>query len=110
MQLPEEQQQRLRSIGWRPIAIPASDEADAFGTPRMARVIAQHRNGYRVHDGITEFAAQPAPRFLRRAADPQLRPAVGDFVLIGDERPPVIQQILTRRTVLVRAAAGERYQ
>jgi ribosome biogenesis GTPase / thiamine phosphate phosphatase len=110
MQLPEDQQERLRSIGWRPVPAGPRSEVDAFGTPRMARVIAQHRNGYRVHDGLTEFAAQPAPRFLRRAADPQLRPAVGDFVLIGDERPPVIQQILQRRTILIRAAAGERYQ
>jgi ribosome biogenesis GTPase len=77
---------------------------------RIARVIAQHRNGYRVHDGATELVARPAPRFLRRSADPSERPAVGDFALIDRADPVVIHEILPRRTVLARAAAGERYQ
>ncbi|HEX6834369.1 MAG TPA: ribosome small subunit-dependent GTPase A [Rudaea sp.] len=97
---------RLRAIGWRPIAY----DIEPAATPRLARVIAQHRNGYRVHDGEEEFAVQPAPKFLKRGLDPELRPAVGDFVLLGAETPPLIQQILPRRTLLSRAAAGERYQ
>ena len=63
MQLNQEQQRRLGAIGWRdaPAAVAQADDASC-----VVRVIAQHRNGYRVHDGAGEFPAQPAPRFLRR--------------------------------------------
>jgi ribosome biogenesis GTPase len=95
---------RLNAIGWRGAA------ADVPAGKRLARVIAQHRNGYRVHDGSTEFAAQPAPRFLRRDVDPAQRPAVGDFVVLAAAAPPTIEEILPRRSLLERAAAGERHR
>lgn len=95
---------RLNAIGWR------DDAADVPAGKRLARVIAQHRNGYRVHDGSTEFAAQPAPRFLRRDVDPAQRPAVGDFVVLAAAMPPTIEEILPRRSLLERAAAGERHR
>lgn len=95
---------RLKAIGWR------GDAADVPAGKRLARVIAQHRNGYRVHDGSTEFAAQPAPRFLRRDVDPAERPAVGDFVVLAAATPPTIEEILPRRSLLERAAAGERHR
>jgi ribosome biogenesis GTPase len=107
MQLSEQQQRRLATIGWR------AAQADLTTAPddaRLVRVIAQHRNGYRVHDGAEEYPAQPAPRFLRRGLDPQLRPAVGDFVLADAALPLLIRDILPRRSALSRAAAGERYQ
>lgn len=96
---------RLQAIGWRAGSTPVGAPAGQ----RLARVIAQHRNGYRVHDGESEFGAQPAPRFLRRKADPAARPAVGDFVLVTAASPPSIEQVLPRRTLLSRAAAGERH-
>jgi ribosome biogenesis GTPase len=95
---------RLNAIGWR------GDASDVPAGKRVARVIAQHRNGYRVHDGSTEFAAQPAPRFLRRDVDPAERPAVGDFVVLTRAAPPTIDEILPRRSLLERAAAGERHR
>ena len=63
-----------------------------------------------MHDGAEEFPAQPAPRFLRRGSEASLRPAVGDFVLLNAAPPALIQEVLPRRTMLSRAAAGERYQ
>jgi ribosome biogenesis GTPase len=95
---------RLRRIGWR------YDESLIAALPegRLARVVAQHRNGYRLHDGETEFTAQPAPHFLRRRDAVELRPAVGDFVRLGSTPPWRIEQVLPRRTLLSRAAAGER--
>lgn len=97
----------LDAIGWRAdTPLPASAQPDW----RVARVIAQHRNGYRMHDGAIEFVARPAPRFLRRGADPAERPAVGDFALVDRADPAVIHEVLARRSVLARAAAGERYQ
>jgi ribosome biogenesis GTPase len=95
---------RLATIGWR------GDASDVPAGKRLARVIAQHRNGYRVHDGSTEFSAQPAPRFLRRDVDPAQRPAVGDFVALAAAAPPTIEEILPRRSLLERAAAGERHR
>ena len=90
-------------IGWRgPPPKP--------GEGRMlARVTAQHRAGYELHDGAREFNAQPAPHFLKRNLDPEQRPAVGDFVIVATGVPPHILEILPRRGVLTRAAAGERY-
>ena len=101
----------LGAIGWRadtPLPVDMSSDW------RPARVVAQHRSGYVLNDGVAhagrdDFTAQPAPRFLRRGADPFLRPAVGDFVLIDQATPAVIHAVLPRRTTLSRAAAGERY-
>jgi ribosome biogenesis GTPase len=96
----------LTHIGWRG-ELPVNDDGT---TPTVARVIAQHRAGYELHDGLKAFNAQPAPRFLKPDLDPTERPAVGDFVQITLGKTPVIDDVLPRRTVLARAAAGERHQ
>ena len=97
----------LSLIGWRG-TLPALP-ADPPGL-RVARVIAQHRAGYELHDGDHAFNAQPAPRFIKPGIDPSERPAVGDFVLVTSAKPPSIERILPRRSELARAAAGERHQ
>ncbi len=98
-------EQRLSRIGWRAQALPAAaDPAD------IARVVAQHRAGYQLHDGVDVFNAQPAARFLRRDVDPVDRPAVGDFVLVARGKPPTIEQVLPRRSELKRGAAGESHR
>jgi len=97
----------LTRIGWRG-NLPADSKGHAGTT--IARVIAQHRAGYELHDGLHAFNAQPAPRFLKPGIDPGMRPAVGDFVRITSARPPLIEQVLPRRSELARAAAGERHQ
>ncbi|MFC5743125.1 ribosome small subunit-dependent GTPase A [Dyella tabacisoli] len=95
--------ERLRRIGWRGDSLPT----DGL---RLARVVAQHRAGYELHDGEALFGAQPAGHFLKRSLDPTERPAVGDFVEVEAGTPPHIVKVLPRRTVLSRAAAGERYE
>ncbi|EIM03743.1 ribosome small subunit-dependent GTPase A [Rhodanobacter denitrificans] len=95
--------ERLRRIGWRGDALPGAGL-------RLARVVAQHRAGYELHDGETLFSAQPDGHFLKRGLDPAARPVVGDFVELAPGRPPHIVKVLARRTVLSRAAAGERYE
>ncbi|MBQ4855503.1 ribosome small subunit-dependent GTPase A [Rhodanobacter sp. B2A1Ga4] len=95
--------ERLRRIGWRGDALPGAGL-------RLARVVAQHRAGYELHDGETLFGAQPDGRFLKRGLDPAARPVVGDFVEVATGHPPHIVNVLPRRTVLSRAAAGERYE
>ncbi|HET8941882.1 MAG TPA: ribosome small subunit-dependent GTPase A, partial [Rudaea sp.] len=105
MSLSAHQRQRLQTVGWHE----DTQTGELAPGKIVARVTAQHRNGYRVHDGDTEFNAQPAPRFLRRKADPAERPAVGDFVVIAPGNPALIENVLCRRTILRRAAAGERH-
>ncbi|WP_108470594.1 ribosome small subunit-dependent GTPase A [Rhodanobacter thiooxydans] len=95
--------ERLRRIGWRGDALPGAGL-------RLARVVAQHRAGYELHDGASLFGAQPDGRFLKRGIDPTARPVVGDFVEVEAGKPPHIVNVLPRRTVLSRAAAGERYE
>jgi ribosome biogenesis GTPase len=93
----------LHRIGWHGElpSLPASCS--------LARVSAQHRAGYEVHDGERVFNAQPAPKFLKRGLAPEARPAVGDFVVIEAGSPPHITEVLPRRARLARAAAGERH-
>lgn len=107
MQLTADDEQRLGRIGWRDTACLPED---APARSRVARVVAQHRAGYELHDGEATFNAQPAARFLKRGIDPTERPAVGDFVLFVAATPPVIERILPRRTELKRGAAGENHQ
>jgi ribosome biogenesis GTPase / thiamine phosphate phosphatase len=95
--------EQLRHIGWRGDALPGDGR-------RLARVVAQHRAGYELHDGSQTFGAQPAGHFLKRSLDPAERPAVGDFVEVEPGKPPHILTVQPRRTVLSRAAAGERYE
>jgi ribosome biogenesis GTPase len=103
MQISADLARRLARIGWRERALPA----DAPASLSIARVVAQHRAGYQLHDGDTLFNAQPAARFLKRDLEPTARPAVGDFVLHTHAKPPVIEAILPRHTELQRGAAGE---
>lgn len=98
--------EHLARIGWQGEVV---GEADA-ATTTVARVIAQHRAGYELHDGTHAFNAQPAPRFLKPDIDPTERPAVGDFVRVTPGKPPQIERVLPRRSELARAAAGERHQ
>ncbi|MGP1664902.1 MAG: ribosome small subunit-dependent GTPase A [Rhodanobacter sp.] len=95
--------ERLRRIGWRGDSLPAAGL-------RLARVVVQHRAGYELHDGESLFGAQPDGHFLKRGIDPAERPVVGDFVEITDSHPPLIVSVAPRRTMLSRAAAGERYE
>ena len=103
MQIPADLERRLARIGWRDRALPA----DAPEGLAIARVVAQHRAGYQLHDGDTLFNAQPAARYLKRDLEPTARPAVGDFVLYAHGSPSVIETILPRHTELQRGAAGE---
>lgn len=98
----QEQVEPLRQLGWRG-ALP-----DLAANQAVARVAERHRAGYRVDDGNGLRPAQPAAHFLKSGLDPAERPAVGDFVVLSDDQE--IQSVLPRRSVLMRAAAGERYE
>src|SRR6188508_2563039 len=93
----------LRSIGWRDAqlaGIPEETQSDR----RVLRIVAQHRSGYRCHDGREEIPVQAPARYSRGGADPLAKPAVGDWVLVAPGPEPLIESVLPRRTLLARAA------
>lgn len=106
----------LGAIGW-PFAgmPPAGDWADAIAAhphARLARVTEQHRSGYIVAEHATEpgFAVESLPAWQRPRLAPEARPAVGDWLLIEGRAPRAkALALLSRRSALKRAAAGERY-
>jgi ribosome biogenesis GTPase len=97
---------RLARIGWR---AERARELPVLGEgQRVARIVAQHRSGYRAHDGGEEFAVQAPAAMVRAGRDPRERPAVGDWVVVDPGRIPTIATLLPRTSLLTRGAAGER--
>jgi ribosome biogenesis GTPase len=97
----------LARIGWR--AEDAALPGDLGDGRRLARVVEQHRSGYRVDDGESVFAVAAPASMVRAGVDPLARPAVGDWVVLAPGKPPLVERLLPRRSALVRAAAGERH-
>jgi ribosome biogenesis GTPase len=97
----------LRPIGW-------SDDAErirvAQGRP-VARVTGQHRSGFEVATGATPESVRrvqpPAP--WTRKIDPELRAVVGDWVVLDEPRTHILE-LLPRRALLKRGAAGEHHK
>ncbi len=99
----------LASIGW-PAAPPESWQTLMREHPecRVARVVEQHRAGYRVsQDGIDAFKVESPPEWTRPRVSPDIRAGVGDWVLLDGVR---IVALLPRYSAMKRAAAGEHYK
>lgn len=91
---------------------------------RPARVVEQHRSGYVVAIDTEHSAAveslpewQRAPSYKKGGTAPELRPGVGDWVLIEgtDPEDPRLEKsrivaLLPRRSAIKRGAAGEHYK
>jgi ribosome biogenesis GTPase len=104
-----ESTEALRRYGWRDDLPAAAEWASRSSEARVARVVEQHRSGYKVTDGQREFAVGSPSTWARRGIDAEARAAVGDWVLLD----PVHDQILSllpRSALLSRGAAGEHYQ
>jgi ribosome biogenesis GTPase / thiamine phosphate phosphatase len=99
----------LRRLGWGGELAAALAAACPQGRPgRVARV---DRGGWlTLASGCGERRARLHPRF-RRVGDPLDRPTVGDWVVIppqpADE--PVIEELLPRRSVIVRNTGGDEH-
>lgn len=96
----------LAAIGWpRDQPIPESPFADGI----LARVIAQHRDQFDVHDGITVHRARTQASLRKPGVSSAARPQVGDWVFVSGrgQEAALIRTILPRRTTLSRGAAGE---
>ena len=107
MQLSPDQREALTAIGWRD-DLPAAASFAAATSGRLARVIEQHRAGYRVAIGEDVLKAVAPAEWLQPRFDPVDRAAVGDWVLLDDHE--VIAALLPRHSLLKRGAAGEHYR
>ena len=102
----------LCAIGWPPAGEPLPEGwAELMaGHPqaRPARVLEQHRSGYLAADGTGPGASvESLPDWQRPRFPPELRAAVGDWVLLEGSR---IVALLPRTSLIKRAAAGEHYR
>lgn len=113
----------LSAIGWHWAVhtLPAHWDALVAAHPgaRPARIVEQHRSGYRVAEAPDAiYPAESLPEWQRagsyRKGDipPEARPAVGDWVLIEGEAPMALRivALLPRVSAIKRAAAGEHYR
>ena len=104
----------LRHIGWPAEAsapdVSKSDPLRDLPDGRIARVSGQHRSGYivAIAPGV-EFPAQSPSPWIRREFPPEQRAVVGDWVLLESATDQIVQ-LLPRRSLLKRAAAGEHYK
>lgn len=88
-------------------------EATLHPAYQLARVIAQHRELYRVvtEKGIT--LAEISGRLRHDTTELARFPAVGDFVMVsadGQDGSAVIHSVLTRKSVFLRTAVGVKGQ
>ena len=107
MQLDPARAALLRRIGWRD-DLPAAAALAAAPDGRLLRVTEQHRSGYRATDGSDEVTVHAPAQWLRPRCDPELRAAVGDWVVAGNDG--AIVALLPRHSLLKRGAAGEHYK
>src|SRR5512140_2608213 len=98
----------LSTLGFGPFfeeQLPRSEHPD--GVP--ARIAAEHRGAYVVWSASGAGRAQLAGK-LRTRLEEKGFPAVGDWVILkdapGPDRTTIIDEILERRTVFTRGAAG----
>lgn len=101
----------LSALGWRrefDALLPAPLPPEA----RVARVVAQHRNSYDVHDGSGIHPAAIARSLHKPGVAAEQRPAVGDWVWMTpqDDGSWLISAHLRRHSLLRRAAAGEAHR
>lgn len=110
MQLPEDDLAPLRALGWPDDAAAREALAAAAGR-RLARVASQHRTAYDVATGPDEMQmkVQPPMPWTRPRFPPDQRAAVGDWVTL-DESGKTIVDLLPRRSILKRGAAGEHHR
>jgi ribosome biogenesis GTPase len=98
----------LQDWGW-----PAERELEAAALLsaglKVGRVIGRGRNLFAVTDGQSTHLAAVSGAFGYRAALPSDYPVAGDFVACREEQGTwVIEQVLPRRGVLSRKAAGQK--
>lgn len=98
----------LAAWGWDRELQAALEEIEPADDWFVARVISEHRGGFRLMSAAGELLGMAPGRMRYRASGRRELPAVGDWVLARSEGdgPAAIQAILPRRTQFVRRMAG----
>ena len=95
----------LQKLGWQSFF-----EEQCLGTEfSVGRVVLQHKYLYRVVNEQGEWIAEPTGKFIFETLTKKDFPAVGDWVLMTtypDEGKAMIHQVLKRKSVFIRQAAG----
>ncbi len=76
-----------------------------------ARVVAEHRSGYRVQTDTAEYPARTSGRLRHQAASSADLPAVGDWVVAQEAMGTgevIIHEVLPRKSKFSRKVAGDR--
>lgn len=85
------------------------DDAAQYPEYTLGRILSQEKDLYRMITAEGEYLAKVSGKFRYQAAHPSDFPAVGDFVMAGktgEETQAVIHQVLPRKSVFMRKAAG----
>lgn len=94
----------LQPLGWsNHFSVQLSLEQ--FDSSRPARIVGVERSLYRVDTGDEFFTASLAGSYRHHHDDAESLPTVGDWVLLH-QHDPVIIELLTRRTLISRKRAG----
>ena len=95
----------LTTLGFSPFF----EEQISIKNATIARIASEHRGGYRVWSNTGEGYAQLSGRLIRDL-EGEACPGVGDWVILSSEPSSdtitFIEQVLNRRTVFIRGAAG----
>ncbi len=94
----------LQPLGWSNY-FSAQLSLEHFDSTRPARIVGVERSLYRVDTGNEQFTATLAGTFRHHHEETESLPTVGDWVLLH-ERDPAIIELLTRRTLIARKRAG----
>lgn len=83
-------------------------EATQYPQQQLARVLSQHKGRYKIVTEDGEQSAEVSGRFRHDAVDNTAYPVVGDYVMVDSKSQgtAIIHHILTRTSIIVRAAAG----
>lgn len=87
-------------------------EADRENTV-PARVVAQHRNFWRVAGAFGECLAEPSGKLRLAAKEGADWPAVGDWLSVASPEansPAIIHAVLPRRNRFIRKSSGKRFE
>lgn len=89
-------------------------EATLYPNLRLARVVSQYKDLYKIAAEGGECLAEVSGKFRYEVTELSAYPAVGDFVMTdrteGSSGNAIIHRVLTRKSVFERVAAGNEHQ
>lgn len=96
----------LHELGWCDFF--AQSKLDLAADCTVGRVAQEHKSHYLLYGEMGEVSASISGKLRHQAANPQDRPAIGDWVVIQTtaEKTAIIQRVLPRKSQFSRRKAG----